>query len=119
MEKQSGLFILKNADYKYTVEELKEFTEKVENLVIINPDNPSGHFLSKNDLIELLEHMKNRNKYLILDESFVDFAEEEDRYSMIDSGILQKYQKLVVMKSISKSYGVPGLRVFWPAVISG
>ena len=103
-------FVLKDPDFKYSSEELKELAEKVEILVLINPDNPSGHFLPKTDLVALLEYMNN-NKYLILDESFVDFADEKVRYSMIDSAVLQKYQNLVVVKSISKSYGVPGLRL--------
>lgn len=103
-------FIPQNPDFAYSIKELKELAEKVGILVLINPDNPSGHFLSKSQLIALLEDM-DKYKYLILDESFIDFAEEAERYSLIDSEILQKYQNLIVIKSISKSYGVPGLRL--------
>ena len=45
-----------------------------------------------------------------MDESFVDFAEEAD-CSLIDEGIICAHKNLLVIKSISKSYGVPGLRL--------
>ena len=105
------VFVPGNGDFDYTVQELKESSEQVENMVLINPDNPSGHFLPKADLIELLNHLKRNNRTLILDESFVDFVEETDRFSFIDSEILEQYPNLIVIKSISKSYGVPGLRL--------
>lgn len=104
-------FVTEDPDFQYSVAELKEFAKKVGILVLINPDNPSGHFLPQAVLLDLLAELKRNNKYLVLDESFVDFAEEEDRYSMIDSDLLQKYHNLIVVKSISKSYGVPGLRL--------
>mgnify|MGYP001458291209 CR=1 FL=1 len=104
-------FIPKNMDFEYTVAELKELSDEVEVIVLINPDNPSGHFLMKKDVVDLLDYLKKENKYLILDESFIDFAEENVRFSMIDSEILQQYPNLIIIKSISKSYGVPGVRL--------
>lgn len=81
------------------------------NVLLINPDNPSGHFLKKEDVIYLLDELKNRNVQLIFDESFIDFAEKELRYTLIDEQIIETYPNLVVIKSISKSFGVPGLRL--------
>lgn len=104
-------FIPADKNFSYTVEELKEFSGGLGALVLINPDNPSGHFFSRPEVLELLEYLAAGKVYLILDESFVDFAGEDFQYSMIDSGLLQKYKNLVVVKSISKSYGVPGLRL--------
>lgn len=80
-------------------------------LAIINPDNPSGSFLCKEDLIEILENCKEHNTICIIDESFADFVESHQRYSLLQNGLLEQYPQLVVIKSISKSYGVPGLRL--------
>ena len=97
--------------YSYSIEDLIKFSEKIDNLVLINPDNPSGHYLSKDEVLSLAEHLNKKGKKLIIDESFIDFAGKEKIYSLIDSDIMNKYKNLVIIKSISKSYGVPGLRL--------
>ncbi len=104
-------FIPDNADYCYCVEELKRFSKQVDALLLINPDNPSGHYLSGDDVHQLASHLEKKNKRLILDESFVDFATEGVHNTLISSDVLQGHPNLVVIKSISKSYGVPGLRL--------
>jgi len=55
--------------------------------------------------------LQRMNKMFILDESFVDFSTNSESESLISQEILDKYQNLVVIKSISKSYGVPGIRL--------
>ncbi len=85
--------------------------EKADNVLLINPDNPSGNFLKKEEVLYLLDELKKRNVNLIFDESFIDFAQKEIRYSLIDEEIIQKYPNLTIIKSISKSYGVPGIRL--------
>ena len=100
-------------DFSYTADDILE-TVKKENcnaVLLINPDNPSGNFIGKNDVLNLLDELKKMNITLYFDESFIDFAEKENRYTMIKQDILEKYPNLVVIKSISKSYGVPALRL--------
>ena len=104
-------FIPENAEYSYGVEDLKQFAKKVGTLVLINPDNPSGHYLSTDDVHRLADHLEHENKRLILDESFVDFTTGGTRNTLISSNALQQHPNLIVIKSISKSYGVPGLRL--------
>lgn len=104
-------FTPKNPDFSYTINDLKEFSKEINTLILINPDNPSGNFISKMDLLELVEYLKLNNKTLILDESFVDFSEDSEINSMLDSELLDKYTNLIVIKSVSKSYGVPGIRL--------
>ncbi|GLC29696.1 aminotransferase class I/II-fold pyridoxal phosphate-dependent enzyme [Clostridium omnivorum] len=104
-------FIPKNDDFSYTVDELKEFSKDVDALLLINPDNPSGHFMTKEEVLDLLVYLKAENKYLIYDESFVDFAGEDAMFTLINSELLESNKNLIVIKSISKSYGVPGARL--------
>ncbi|MFV9930755.1 MAG: hypothetical protein AB8V03_01540 [Francisella endosymbiont of Hyalomma asiaticum] len=54
-------------------------SDKSDNLILINPNNPSRHFNRKEDLIELIDYMKKSNKLLIIDESFVDFADSGEK----------------------------------------
>ncbi|HYH03510.1 MAG TPA: aminotransferase class I/II-fold pyridoxal phosphate-dependent enzyme, partial [Bacillota bacterium] len=103
--------IPQNEQFRYSVTELKKFSRDLKGLVLINPDNPSGNLLDKPAVMDLLEFSRQNDIYLILDESFVDFADTKLRFSMIDSSIMQQYPNLIVIKSISKSYGIPGLRL--------
>lgn len=80
-------------------------------LVVVNPDNPSGHFMGKAEMLSLIAACRDKGVVLVVDESFADFAEEGIRYSLLDEALLVANPHLVVVKSISKSYGVPGLRL--------
>ena len=101
-----------NDDFRYAVQDLMDFfgDKGIENLVIINPDNPSGNYICKTDLLKLIAWTGEKGIKLLVDESFVDFAEEENP-TIINQEILDENKHLYVMKSISKSYGVPGLRL--------
>ena len=101
-----------NADFAYTADDLMAFfgDKAIDNLVVVNPDNPSGNYIPKADVLRLVEWSKTKGIRLIMDESFVDFADEEDS-TIIDQDILSANPHLYVMKSISKSYGVPGIRL--------
>lgn len=101
-----------NDEFKYGIQELMDFfgEKNIRNLILINPDNPSGNYIPKDDLLLFIEWAKEKNIKILIDESFVDFSDEEDA-TLIKQEILNKNTMLYVMKSISKSYGVPGLRL--------
>ena len=106
------VFVPENADFAYDVEDIKNYfaDKKIASLLIVNPDNPSGNFISKADLFDLAKWAREREIRLIVDESFVDFAVGEDN-TLLHNDLLEAHPNLCVMKSISKSYGVPGLRL--------
>lgn len=106
-------YIPDNEGFRYNSEEIKSFYKgrDIDSLLLINPDNPSGNYIPFDDLIDLLEWTSSENKRLIIDESFVDFADVVGQRSLLDKTILDNNPNLVVLKSISKSYGVPGLRL--------
>ena len=105
-------FIPGNRDYSYTAEDLISYFDdkEIDNLVIVNPDNPSGNYIVKADIIKLISWTGQKSIRLVVDESFADFADEEDN-TLIEQNLLESTPHLFVMKSISKSYGVPGLRL--------
>ena len=102
-----------NADLTYTADDLIRFyaDKKLSTLLLINPDNPSGNFIPIADVLRLAAWCKERGIFFVVDESFVDFSEDFRNNSLLHNEILQAYPNLAVMKSISKSYGVPGLRL--------
>lgn len=108
----SVYFKPENDNFSYDENSLIEFfdTKNIDNLVVVNPDNPTGNYISKAGLLKLVEWAAKKGVRLIIDESFVDFADEEDS-TLIEQSLLDANPHLFVMKSISKSYGVPGLRL--------
>jgi histidinol-phosphate/aromatic aminotransferase/cobyric acid decarboxylase-like protein/choline kinase len=103
--------VSENNSFSYSVEDLKDLLDRSDNLIAVNPDNPSGNFIPKKDLLDLLDYASMQNKKVIIDESFVDFAEDGENETLITQEIIDKYPVLFVIKSISKSYGVPGIRL--------
>lgn len=106
-------YIPDNPDYRYGFNDLKDFfgDKDIDLLLLINPDNPSGNFISKPDVIKLCEWCKSRGFELVVDESFVDFADCNESSTLLENEIMEEFNNLFIMKSISKSYGVPGLRL--------
>lgn len=106
-------YVPTNKDFAYNAAELKAFfaNKPIKTLLLINPDNPSGNFIPKSEVLELALWTAERGIRFIVDESFVDFSDDFRTNSLLDNHTLQAYNNLFVIKSISKSYGVPGLRL--------
>lgn len=106
-------FVPQNQDYRYSADDLINFFGKhhADNLILINPDNPSGNFIPKADILKLAAWCEANEIRLIVDESFVDFSEGYLNNTLLHDHILEAYPHMLVMKSISKSYGVPGIRL--------
>lgn len=109
---QAVIFIPEATDFSYSAADIIGFFEgkDISNLILINPDNPSGNYICKKEMLELTAWTKQKNIQFIVDESFVDFSDEEDS-TLLKQDLLMENPHLLVVKSISKSYGVPGLRL--------
>ncbi len=109
---QTDVYCVSDPNFAYQAGDLMNYYQDrdIQALVLVNPDNPSGNYIPKADVEMLADFCLMKGTLFILDESFVDFADEQGA-TMLDSEILERYPNLVVIKSISKSYGVPGLRL--------
>lgn len=98
-------------DFSYTADDLMNYFEdkKIWSLLLINPDNPTGNYIPYADCLRLAQWCKERDITFVLDESFIDFSTEHPTF--FNNEILEQFPHLIVIKSISKSYGVPGLRL--------
>lgn len=76
---------------------------------ICNPNNPTGTFLKKEILDEILTEINKKKAYLFLDESFNDFIEDEEWYTYRNQ--IKKENNLFILYSLTKIYGIPGLRL--------
>lgn len=111
-KEQEVVFTPGKPDFAYGVDDIIGFFDdkEIRNLVLINPDNPSGNYIESKQLYKLFDWTKQKGIRLIYDESFSDFACEKER-SMLKEEVLQKYPEIYIIKSLSKSYGIPGLRL--------
>lgn len=109
---KSIFFDTTRMNFQYHVDDIIDFyqNKNIDMLVLVNPDNPSGNFIKKEELLRLCQWSDQKKIRLVVDESFVDFAEGVDN-TLIHNEVLEQYRNLIVVKSISKSYGVPGIRL--------
>ena len=80
--------------------------------LLIRPNNPTGNYLSKSGLVYFLDRMKALNLVLV-DESFLEFVDAEPEPSALN--LITEYPNMVVLKSLSKNYGIPGIRLGYAA----
>lgn len=77
--------------------------------VVVTPNNPTSMLVPKAGLIHLAKKLKEHNCMLIVDESFLDFADDKDNISLEQE--IQDYPNMAIIKSMSKAYGICGLRI--------
>ena len=104
-------FDMSKNDFRYDMNNINDNIVNDDIICLVNPDNPTGAFIEYDDIIKILDRCLLLNKTVIFDESFIDFSSPDKRYTLIKNEILEKYPNLIVIKSISKSYGIPGLRL--------
>ncbi|MBI4745167.1 MAG: threonine-phosphate decarboxylase [Deltaproteobacteria bacterium] len=75
-------------------------------LYICNPGNPTGTLIPKSDILEIVDKALNHDTLCIVDEAFMDFAEEESvKREAVESS------NLILLRSLTKFFGIPGLRI--------
>ncbi len=86
---------------------LRELSAKrIDAVFLCNPNNPTGQVLSKSVMCELADAMERRQGWLIVDEAFIDYCQKQSVVSM-----LRAYPRMVVLRSLTKFYAMPGLRI--------
>ncbi len=96
--------VLLNPDFSLDTASLKQACNKHTKLLFIcSPNNPTSNSFPKKQILELAE---NLNLLIVVDEAYIDFSE---RSSLIEE--LQKYPNLVVLQTLSKAWGIAGIRL--------
>ena len=96
----------KRNNFELDFNNIKVNIDKFDSLFICNPNNPNGKV---KDLTDLLELMVKHNKLLIVDETFMEFVENEQDFSLIK--YIDKYDNIFVLKAVTKFFGLPGIRL--------
>lgn len=102
----------KENNFELDTEDYLEFVRKegADTAVLINPNNPNGNYIRADQMQTLLKELANM-KSIIVDESFIHFAYEDPDYSPVSvAGETAQYPNLIVVKSMSKDFGIAGVR---------
>ncbi|MBY9078153.1 threonine-phosphate decarboxylase [Paenibacillus sp. HN-1] len=99
------------AEHEFAVpeEELLDACREADLLFIGQPNNPTGHWLSRDTLLRLMETAASHNTVIVADEAFLDFFEQERELTLIREAAESRH--LIVTRSMTKFYAIPGLRL--------
>lgn len=105
-----GINYVELNDFAFDKESMIDAIDKGTKVVFIcNPNNPSGMLADRKSLEGVLEHAYNNNTLVMLDECFIEFVEEPENNSF--AKYVGKYENLVVLRTLTKAFGLAGLRV--------
>lgn len=106
------IFVSQNPELSYSAEDIVDFfsDKEITMLILANPDYHTGNYIPGNELKKILNWCNRRNIKIILDESYCDFTDEEESSLLCNNGYLE-YHGLVILKNLSVTEGVPGVRL--------
>ncbi|KMK51744.1 aspartate aminotransferase [[Actinobacillus] muris] len=87
---------------------LQAITSKTKLIYLANPNNPTGTFLSHQQIADFLAKVPEQ-VIVVLDEAYTEFTEPSKRVDAF--GLLQKHTNLIICRTLSKAYGLAGLRI--------
>ena len=74
---------------------------------LCNPNNPTGILLSRKTMLKILQNAKKKSTFVFVDECFIELSDHKQ--SLVND--LKKYENLFVLRSLTKSFGLAGLRI--------
>jgi len=105
------VILAKEINFKASVEEiLKKVTDKTKIVFIANPNNPTGTYLSKNEMLSLRKKLRS-DILLVVDDAYFEFLNLNDFTSGLD--LFKDFSNVLVTRTFSKIYGLAGLRLGW------
>lgn len=86
-----------------------QITEDIDLLILCNPNNPTGLLTSRTQILDIIKRAQQVQCRVMIDECFLEICQEEEEYSVIP--YLETYSNLMVLKSFTKLYAIPGVRL--------
>ncbi|MHB1348160.1 MAG: threonine-phosphate decarboxylase CobD [Candidatus Humimicrobiaceae bacterium] len=99
--------------FKISVANINKKLAGTELLLICNPNNPTGFLMEREKVLFLAKELQNLNAFLIIDEAFIDFLENPGDFTLIP--FLKKFKNIIILRSLTKFFAVPGLRIGYAA----
>jgi len=101
----------KENNFKISISEIiKKVTKKTKIVFLANPNNPTGTYLKKNELLELRKKLRN-NILLVVDDAYDEYMKKKDYTSGLK--LFKKSANVIILRTFSKIYGLAALRIGW------
>ena len=101
----------KENNFKISVSEIiKKMSKKTKIVFLANPNNPTGTYLKKNELLELRKKLKS-NILLVVDDAYDEYMQKKDYASGLK--LFKKSKNVIILRTFSKIYGLASLRIGW------
>ena len=108
---QAKVILAKEEKFKASVDEiLKKISNKTKIVFIANPNNPTGTYLSKNEMLNLRQKLRS-NILLVVDDAYFEFINNNDFTSGLE--LFKNKANVLITRTFSKIYGLAGLRLGW------
>ncbi|MED4753364.1 threonine-phosphate decarboxylase CobD [Brevibacillus choshinensis] len=104
-----GCYGVEENGYKPGVSELYRLFEETDLIFVGSPNNPTGILYQPDELLKLADWAEQTKTWLVVDEAFLDFVEEERQYTLADQ--LEHFPRVILLRSMTKMYAIPGLRL--------
>ncbi|MEW6089132.1 MAG: threonine-phosphate decarboxylase CobD [bacterium] len=113
---KSGIVFHKTKEkdnFKIDIQAVEKLLKNMDAVFLGNPNNPTGNFLEKDELFELVKYCEINNKLMVVDEAFIGFLFNGEEFSLIEK--VNRTKNLIVIRSLTKLYAIPGLRIGYAA----
>jgi len=108
---KAKVILAKEKNFKASVDEiLRKVTDKTKIVFVANPNNPTGTYLSKNEMLNLRKKLRS-NILLVVDDAYFEFLNVENFTSGLD--LFKDSANVLITRTFSKIYGLAGLRLGW------
>ena len=102
-------YLCEEDNFQIREDYVDKLSEEIDMIFLCNPNNPTGQIIDRDMLIQILDRCKKQNIIVILDECFLEFLDEPNRYEMSD--LREEYPNLLIIKAFTKIFSMPGLRL--------
>ncbi len=113
--KIENLNLQRDKNFALSLDSMMPQLKEVEMLFLCNPNNPTGNIYSRDTLIKLLEKTNKEGVFCVIDEAFIDFAEDKESYTL--KPLVNDFNNFAVLGSLTKFYSLAGLRIGY--IVSG
>ena len=103
--------VKEDENFKVTVTSiLDEVTPSTKIIYLANPNNPTGTYLTRNQIIDILDKLP-KNIILVLDGAYAEYVTKEDYDSSFS--LVDQFENVIITRTFSKAYGLAGIRLGW------
>ena len=102
-------YLCEEDNFQIREDYVDKLSKEIDMIFLCNPNNPTGQIIDRDMLIKILDRCKKQNIIVILDECFLEFLDEPNRYEMSD--LREEYPNLLIVKAFTKIFSMPGLRL--------